>query len=112
MRQFATILFVLIFAIAGSSYSQEYSQKQIDCNPVLIISGNSAGQNQVFFQNDYFDVQDTNDLDGFDPVFVLPFRHPYIQYSEIENVPNVISQLLLLQFGELLLDLPPPVLSV
>lgn len=112
MKQFASILFILIFAIAGNGYSQENSHKQIDCYSVLIISGNSSGQNQLFFQNDYFDIQDTNDFDGFDTAFVLPVLNPYIQFSEIEYVPNVIPRFLLLQFGELLLDLPPPVLSV
>jgi len=112
MRQFVTIIFVLIFALAGRSQSQDFSYKQINCNTTFFANRNLSCQNPILFLNDCFDVQDTNDLDGFDSVIILSGTHCNFEYFEIKIAPAILPRLRLLQVGELLLDLPPPLLSV
>jgi len=112
MKQFTIILFFLSFVLAGSSQSQALSNKQINCNLNFVSNDNSSNQNALFLQDDYFDIQDSNDYGSFDSGFILPDSHNYSQHSEIEIVADVLPPLQLNQVGELLLDLPPPSLSI
>lgn len=112
MRQFAIIVFVLVLALAGKSKVQNISYKQIGCNSILAVNENSVYKNAIIFQDNFFDEQDTNDFDGFDCVFVLPDSNYNSQQYEIKSVAAVLLRLQLIYVGELLLDLPPPLLSV
>ncbi len=112
MKKLATILFVLIFALAGHSQSQEFPQNNIGCNSTSFTIGSPYCQNPIIFEDYYYDGQDTNEIDGFDAVSILPGSHPISYYSEIKGIVTVFPSQLLIQVGELLLDLPPPSLSV
>ena len=112
MRQLAIILFVLFYVLVGKSQSSDLSKNQIIDNSVFLVNGNSSGGNPLLFQNEYFDVQDSNDYGSFDSDFVLPDSQNYFHHSEIEIVAVVLPRLRLIQVSELLLDLPPPSLSI
>ena len=112
MRQLTFIFFVLIFVLAGKSQSQDLSKNQIACNSVFVLSDNTSGENPILFQEQYFDVQDSNDFGSFDTDYVLPDSQIYHHHSEKETVTDVLPGLRSIQVTELLLDLPPPSLSV
>ena len=112
MKQFTFIFFVLIFALAGKSQSQDLSGNRMSCNSVFVVSDNTSGENPALFQDQYFDVQDSNDFGSFDADYVLPDSQIYHHHSEIETVFTVLPGLQSILLTELLLDLPPPSLSV
>jgi len=98
--------------LTGSGQSQDLSKNKIFCNSVFVISDNTSGENPIFFQDEYFDVQDSNDYGSFDSDFVLPDSQTYCYHSGIEIVAVELPRLRSIQVIELLLDLPPPSLSV
>jgi hypothetical protein len=112
MRQFTSIIFVLIFVLAGKSQSQDLSKNQFFCNSVYVVSDNTSGANQILFQDQYFDVQDLNDFNCFDSVFVITDSQIYHHHSIKETVTDVLPGLQSIKVIEFLLDLPPPLLSV
>jgi hypothetical protein len=112
MKQFATIVFVLIFALAGKSQSQDLLCKQISCNSLSIANKISIAQKPVIFQDFYLDGQETNDLDGFNSFSVLPGLYHFFQHFEISSFKAASQPQQIIQIGELLLDLPPPSFSV
>ncbi|HSO85557.1 MAG TPA: hypothetical protein VLQ91_03330 [Draconibacterium sp.] len=112
MRQFTALVFVLVFAVAGKGQVQHFSLKQISLNSISAANENSSGQYALFFQNGFFDEQDINDLDGCDCVFISPDSNFNSLQYEIKNVATILPRLLLIHVCELLLDLPPPLLSV
>ncbi|GAB1451254.1 hypothetical protein MASR2M47_13100 [Draconibacterium sp.] len=112
MRQFVIILFVLILVLAGKSHSQNILQKQIGFNSISLINGNLPPQTPITLQDFYYDGQDANDLDGFCSISDLPDSYHIFQHSEIISFAPVLAAKQLIQLSELLLDLPPPSLSV
>ncbi len=111
MKQFATIIFVLIFALAGNSQSQDFSHNIAGCNSVKFTNGSPSSQNPIIFEDFFYDGQDTNDIYGFDAVSVLPGLYHFFQYFEISSFKAATQSQQNIQIGELLLDLPPPLLS-
>jgi hypothetical protein len=101
-----------MIALAGKSQVLNNLQKQISGNSILAVNENSFFNNAVIFQDNFFDEQGTNDFDGFDCLFVLPDSYYYSQKYEIRSLALVLLQLQLIHLNELLLDLPPPLLSV
>jgi hypothetical protein len=112
VRQIVTILIVLILVLAEKSHSQDILPKQIGCNSISLINRNLPSQTPISLQDFYYDGQDTNDLDGFGAISDLYDLHHIIQHSEIICFPNVLPAKQLNLLSELLLDLPPPSLSV
>ncbi len=112
MKQFATIIFVLLFALAGNSQLQDFSQKNNSCHDISFTNGNPSSQNPFFFEDFCYDGQDTNDIDGFDVVSVLSDSYHIFQHSELRSFFTAGPSQQLMQFSELLLDLPPPMLSL
>jgi hypothetical protein len=112
MKQFAIILLVLIFALAGKSQNQNFTQEIKKCGSVSFINGNQTCENPIIGEDFCYDGQETNDMDGFDAVCVLPDLYHLFQFTEIKKFATVFSTKQLIQVGELLLDLPPPSLSV
>lgn len=111
MKQFTTIIFVLIFALAGKSQSQDFSQNIAGCTCVKFTNGSPSSQNPVIFEDFFYDGQDTNDIYGFDAVSVLPGLYHFFQHFEISSFKAATHSQQNIQIGELLLDLPPPLLS-
>jgi hypothetical protein len=111
MRQFATILFVLIFAMAGNSQVNNYTNTSAGYNLLFVSNENPPYQNPLFFENDFFDEQELNDLDCFDCVFIFYANSECFEHFKIKIVADVLPPLQIIQVGELHLDLPPPVLS-
>ena len=108
MRQFAIILFVLIFTLAGKSQVSNYLDTTIGCNLFFVSNENSFFQNTLFFDNDFFDGPELNDLNC---IFNFSGDSRFFGHFTIKIVPDVLPPLQLIQVGELHLDLPPPVLS-
>ena len=112
MKQFATILFVLIFVLAGNSRAQDLSQNKIGCNFISFTNGNQTCQNPIVCDDFYLEGQDTNEPDGLDIVSVLPDSFHINPQSEIRSFAVVFPFYQIMQISELFLDLPPPLLSV
>ncbi|HRX11382.1 MAG TPA: hypothetical protein P5210_07030 [Draconibacterium sp.] len=111
MKQFATIVFVLIFALAGKSQSQDFSHNIAGCTCVKFTNGSPSSQNPIIFEDFFYDGQDTNDIYGFDAVSVLPVLYHFFQHFEISGYEAATQSHQNIQIGELLLDLPPPLLT-
>lgn len=111
MKRFVTILFVLIFALAGNIRSQDYAQNKTSCNSISFKNGDQTCKNAIVCEDFYFDGQDSNDMDGFKTVAVFPFSFPVFQHSETIRIAAIIPFYKLIQVSELHLDLPPPTLS-
>jgi len=112
MRKLTIILFVLVFAITGNSQQQSDSHKLFNLNSIFAFNEKSIFQNTFLSQNSLFDEQDTNDLDGIDFDFVFPDILEIFQQYKIKSVVAFFPRLQTVKVNELLLDLPPPVLSV
>ncbi len=112
MRKLGFIFFILVLALAGNSQMQKTVHEQINLNSNFAFKEKPTFKNTFLSQNSLFDIQDTNDLDGFDCVLDFQNTQNNVQYFEIKSVPAVIMRLQLIQVSELLLDLPPPLLSV
>jgi hypothetical protein len=97
--------------LAGNSQSQDFSHNKISCNSISFKNGDQTCQNPIVCEDLYFDGQETNDLDGFDAVSVLPGLYHFFQYFEISSFKAATHSQQNIQIGELLLDLPPPLLS-
>ena len=112
MRHIFIILFVLIFTLTGKSREQRISEPQVYGNSGIISDFSSIGHYAVIFEDNLIDNQDSNDFDGFDHVPVLPDTHVNFSQVEIGRVPETIVKIQSTLYCELLLDLPPPVISI
>jgi hypothetical protein len=112
MRQIFIILFVFIFTLAGKSQEQRISKPHGYGNSAIISDFGSMGHYAVIFEDNLIANQDSNDLDGFDNISVLPDTHVNFNQVEIGRVPETTVKIQSTLFCELLLDLPPPVISI
>jgi hypothetical protein len=112
MKLFTIIVCVLFFALAGRSQVQKNLHQQNSCSSVLAVNENSFRPNTVISQDNFFDEQDSNDFDEFDCVIISPDSNFNSPQFEIKDIVIIIPRLHLIHVGELLLDLPPPLLSV
>ena len=111
MKQSAIILFLLIFSLAGN-VSQGSPKNQIQHDSFLSMNGLVNVPNTESFQTNLFDFQDLNDLDGFICVFILPYTPDIYHHDKLNFIVDYLPQKLLMRANELVLDLPPPSLSV
>lgn len=112
MKQFASILLFLLMIVVYHTHANDLSKNSFSLNPVFFTNEISVPPNVTLFQGNLYYEQDSNDLDSFETVFVLNNSTYNFQLYKIENVAVVFQRLQPVLVIELLLDLPPPMLSV
>lgn len=112
MRQLFAILFVLIFAVPGNSQAKDFHSKQFNNNLISIYSPGKTLHQSVFYRANFLDEPDSNDLDSFNCVSILPDLHRNLKQFKIFKITHESSQSGISLFNELLFDLPPPVIAI
>lgn len=112
MKRFALIWFLLLMIVVHHTQANDLTQNSFRLNLVCLTNKIPVAPDVTLSQGNLCDVQDLNDLDSFESGFVLLNSAYNFQSYKIENVAAVIERLQPVSVIELLLDLPPPMLSV
>ncbi len=111
MRYLFGILSVLVFVWIGGIQAKNANYAQ---NPdgILITKNIPAGQHAIFLENNLSGTPDSDELDSIESVSILPETFYDFQQFVIKRISDDSSTLKPNLSCELLLDLPPPIISV
>jgi len=111
MRLLITILFVSTLAICGNCQVKDNIVQY--SSHLFINSGNHLNAENVLLINDeWLDMQDANDLNNLPSGSIMPKTNSDSQNFESTRVASFITEIHSNFFSVLLLDLPPPSISI
>lgn len=112
MRVLTTILFVFVFAAYGNCRETHNMVYPTAIHKLFLTTGHSDALNAILMDEEWLDTREGNDFEHFENVAVLPEIHSDSPDVEVGGVAHYNSVLPLNLFTVLLLDLPPPSISI
>jgi len=110
MKYFSIILFVLLFLFAGKTQAMENTEFTGNIN-LKLFAANCLPSQSVGLEDGILDVQDTNEMDGFEGCIIHPETATDPLQNSVSIKTEVTSVKLQIQINSFFIDLPPPLLS-